>query len=209
MIFLKIQFTQNTDEGLPGQGPATSALRASRLNIDQKGCTRDGIRVGDEAITVQISAAFSGQRRRDNRVWKSDEKAETSWNKLPIKDTLMEKSLKTFLGDGIGAEVDSVHLPGEMPAKMSVLLPQPQTPGSPKKRTKRVLQGKDRLIPQLIYYFFQNARMVKKILKKTREDEAQQIVKLLRNHSNENIWCTSTQMKPRNRARGEEINPNT
>ena len=34
MIFLKIQFTQNTDEGLPGQGPATSALRASRLNID-------------------------------------------------------------------------------------------------------------------------------------------------------------------------------
>ena len=66
----------------------------------------------------------------------------------------MEKSLKTFLGDGIRAEVDSVHLPGEMPAGTSVLLLQPQTPGSPKKRTKRVLQGKDWLIPQLIYYFF-------------------------------------------------------
>ena len=31
---LKIQFTENTDAGLPGQGPVTSALQASRLNPD-------------------------------------------------------------------------------------------------------------------------------------------------------------------------------
>ena len=40
VISLKIQFTENTDAGLPGQGPVTSALRASRLNIDEKGASK-------------------------------------------------------------------------------------------------------------------------------------------------------------------------
>lgn len=105
----------------------------------ERHCKENGIWVRDEAVTVQTSVAFSGQRRGDSRVWNSDEKAATSWNKLPIKESLMEKSLKTWLGDRIGAEVDRVP-PScrDTCRKMSPPL-RPQTPGSPKKRTKRVL----------------------------------------------------------------------